>query len=98
MSLTTTSPSGGELGPGEWAVQGDVLLEDLSETVGRPLLREGVETVSGLLLDLLERPPEVGDRVEWQGAIFEVSEVADMVAARCLVRLSPGSETENPTA
>ena len=87
----------GELAPGEWTVQGDVLLEDLSETVGRPLLREGVETVSGLLLDLLERPPEVGDKVDWQGATFEVWEVADMVAALCLVRLQPEPEAEKPT-
>lgn len=92
------SPSVGELAPGEWTVQGDVLLEDLSETVGRPLLREGVETVSGLLLDLLERPPEVGDKVDWQGATFEVWEVADMVAAFCLVRLQPEPEAETPTA
>ncbi len=79
----------GELAPGEWSVQGDVLLEDLSETVGCDLQREGVETVSGLVLDLLERPPVVGDVVQWQGVTLEVWEVADMVAAICLVRRRP---------
>lgn len=82
----------GELAPGEWSGQGDVLLEDLSETVGCDLQREGVETVSGLVLDLLERPPVVGDVVEWQGVTLEVWEVADMVAAICLVRRRPEAQ------
>ncbi len=89
-------PPVGEVGPGEWTVQGDVLLEDLTETVGRPVMRDGVETVSGLVLDLLERPPEVGDKIRWQGVTFEVWDVADMVAALCLVRLDPEPEAENP--
>lgn len=88
-------PPVGEVGPGEWTVQGDVLLEDLTETVGRPVMRDGVETVSGLVLDLLERPPEVGDKIRWQGVTFEVWDVADMVAALCLVRLDPEPEAEN---
>jgi len=81
-----------ELAPGEWSVQGDVLVEVLSQTVGWDLEREGVETVSGLVQDLLERPPVVGDVVEWRGVTLEVWEVADMVAAICLVRR--GAEPE----
>lgn len=72
-------------GPEEWQVRGEVLLEDLSETLDRDLAREGVETVSGLVLDLLERPPRVGDRVQWREVAFLVEEVADLVASRCRV-------------
>lgn len=87
-----------ELGSDEWSVEGDVLLEDLSETLDRELQREEIETVSGLVLDLLQRPPVVGDRVEWQGVSFEVEEVADMAALRCRVRRGPAPEPPPPVS
>lgn len=82
-----------ELGPDEWRVEGDVLLEDLSETLDRDLRREEIETVSGLVLDMLQRPPVTGDRVEWQGVAFEVEDVADMAALHCRVRRGPRPDT-----
>lgn len=45
-------------------VLGSVPLADLAEALDRDLEYEDVETVNGLVMDLLGRPPRVGDQVE----------------------------------
>jgi CBS domain containing-hemolysin-like protein len=57
-------------------VLGTVRLEEVGEALGRELLHEEVETVSGLILAILERPPAVGDLVRYEGLRFQVTEVA----------------------
>jgi CBS domain containing-hemolysin-like protein len=37
----------------------------LGEQLERDLEHEEVDTISGLVLALLERPPEIGDQVEY---------------------------------
>lgn len=53
-------------------VEGTTRLDEVGEHFGMELEHEEVETVSGLVLALLDRPAEPGDRVEYEGFAFEV--------------------------
>ncbi len=56
-----------ELGDGELLVQGGVALEELNERYDLSLTSETAETVAGLVVDELMRPPQVGDELELSG-------------------------------
>ena len=60
---------------GRLLVRGTVRLEDAGDALGRPLEHPEVQTISGLVLALLGRPPEVGDAVMWNDARIEVLSV-----------------------
>ncbi|HUG40356.1 MAG TPA: transporter associated domain-containing protein, partial [Longimicrobiales bacterium] len=60
---------------GRVTVAGTVRLEELGEALGLVLEHEEVDTVSGLILAKLGRPPSVGDRVEHEEVVLEVSAV-----------------------
>jgi CBS domain containing-hemolysin-like protein len=70
-------------------VAGTARLEEVGETLGLTLEHDEVDTVSGLVLALLDRTPNVGDTVAWLGASFEVTEVAGHGVGRCAVVPSP---------
>ncbi|MEX2465621.1 MAG: hemolysin family protein [Gemmatimonadota bacterium] len=60
---------------GEVRALGRVRLETLGEMLGRSLEHEEVDTLSGLVLDLLGRPALAGDRVRYKGLEVEVLSV-----------------------
>ena len=60
---------------GALLVLGTVRLEEIGERFDMSLEHEDVDSVSGLVLGLLGRPPRIGDRVEWKEFGFEVLEV-----------------------
>ena len=56
-------------------VAGTVRIDELGEALGLVLEHEDVDTVSGLVIAKLGRPPRIGDRVEHEGVVLEVSAV-----------------------
>jgi CBS domain containing-hemolysin-like protein len=74
---------------GNLHVAGTALLTDLGEFMDRELEHEDVDTVSGLVLALLERPPEIGDFVDYAGVRFLVDAVAGHGVHHCLVSILP---------
>jgi len=79
-------------------VFGIVRLDEVGELYGLELEHEDVDTVSGLVLALLERPPAVGDVVSWQGLRFQVTQVEGYGVERCLVSPEPPGATERHQA
>ena len=60
---------------GRTSVAGTVRLDELGEALGLILEDDDVDTVSGLIIARLGRPPTIGDRVEFEGVTLEVSAV-----------------------
>lgn len=60
---------------GSISVAGTVRLDELGEALGLVLEHDEVDTISGLVISKLGRPPRVGDRVEHEGVVLEVSAV-----------------------
>lgn len=81
---------------GRMHLAGTVRIEELGEELDRDLEHEEVDTVSGLILDLLDRPPAVGDRVVWENLEFEVTEVEGHGVAECAVRPVEAPEPAPP--
>jgi CBS domain containing-hemolysin-like protein len=61
------------VGTAGYQVQGTVRLDTLGDLIGRELEHPEIDTVSGLILSELGRPPVLGDSVRWNGLHFEVS-------------------------
>lgn len=71
---------------------GTARLEEIGEELEHDLEHEDVDTVSGLVLDLLGRPPRPGDRVAYGGLELTVVEVEGYGVARCRIRRQPESD------
>jgi CBS domain containing-hemolysin-like protein len=74
---------------GRLHVAGTLLLTDLGEYLERDFEHEEVDTVSGLVLALLERPPEIGDSVEYWDVRFAVNAVAGHGVDNCTIEVLP---------
>src|SRR4051794_26796369 len=85
---------------GRVRVEGTVRVEEVGEFLGVVLEHEEVDSVSGLVLDLLGRPPLAGDVVEYDDVRFEVTGVAGHGVAEAAVTLlkPPRSPAAAPEA
>ena len=66
-------------------VEGTVRLEKLGEHLNIVLDHEEVDTVSGLMLDMLGRPPVIGDVLRYRELNFEVTDVEGQGVRECTV-------------
>lgn len=74
---------------GALVVDGTVRLDELGEALGRSLDDAEIDTVSGLVLARLNRPPTVGDSVRWRGLLLRVVKVSGHGVARARVSAAP---------
>lgn len=72
-------------GTGHWFVSGETRLDDVGEALNVALDHPEVDTVSGLVLTLLERPPLVGDTLTYEGFRFEVTAIEGHGVRECQV-------------
>lgn len=81
------------LGHGSYIVDGNLPLDELNELIGVELDEMEHETLAGLLMELTNKIPERGDRVEFSGAVFTVKEVDGKRASSIQIE-APGTATQ----
>lgn len=81
---------------GSCEVDGTTRLEEVGERLRVDLEHEEVDTVGGLVLNYLGRPPKIDDEIEYKGLKFTVIEVEGHGVNRCKVEPidSPDIETD----
>ena len=72
-----------------FAVRGDLLLSDLNRLYDLDLTTDRAETVGGLIVDELGRPPVVGDTAEVAGLSLSVESVAGLAVSEAKIVLPP---------
>lgn len=76
-------------GDGRLRTSGTVRLDELGREFNIDLEHEEVDSVSGLVLALLGRPPRVGDEVRYAGLLLEVTAVRGRGVEQCAVSALP---------
>ncbi len=74
---------------GRLRVAGTVRLDELGERLRRAITHEDIETVSGIVLALLERPPRVGDVVTYERIVMQVTRIDGRGVAQVVVLSAP---------
>ncbi len=83
---------------GTAVVDGGITLSAVNEALGTDFEHSGVETVGGLVLDRLGRPPEQGDRVTIDEYALEVTAVDGMRISSVLVQPVSDADGESDTS
>ena len=75
---------------------GTVRLDELGQAFGESIEHEEVDSVSGLVLARLGRPPVVGDAVEYSRVRMTVTAMAGRGVAEVRATAKPPGEEEEP--
>ncbi|MBK1717726.1 hemolysin family protein [Thiocystis violacea] len=87
------------VGHGRFQVQGTVRLDRLGDLIGWELEHPEVDSVSGLILSELGRPPRIGDRIQWQALTLVVSALHGRGVSQAMVTLAPDARrAEDPAS
>lgn len=78
--------------PGHLIVQGSVPLDDVREYVALGAIEHEVESIGGLVLAELNRPPKAGDEVVINDHQFRVEDVDGLTVERVSIRFKPNVE------
>jgi CBS domain containing-hemolysin-like protein len=90
-------PSLLEEAPGVWRVAGTARIDEVGQKYDLELEHEDVDSVSGLVLERLGRPPVVGDVVDFEQLRFEVLSVAGRGVREARVSVISHTNEESPT-
>jgi len=82
-----------QISPDSYKVAGRINLEDLEEAVGVSLPTEEVDTLGGFLYNLIERVPEEGEEIDYQGMRFRIHRLDGQRIAEVHLEL-PGREAK----
>ena len=91
-------PSVRELDDGAYAIDGRLPLGVVNDALDTEFESDDFETIGGLVLGLLGRPPDVGDEVRADGHVLLVDETDGPRVAQVIVRQSEekSEQEENP--
>ena len=92
---TTQRPDISREPDGDLHVAGTVRLDEVGDELDLPLEHDEVDTVSGLVLALLDRPPEVGDTVRYRDVQLSVQAIEGHGVAECRVTVQPRAEADS---
>jgi CBS domain containing-hemolysin-like protein len=87
-------PSVREREDGSFAVDGRIPIQVVNNALDAGFKSEDFETIGGLVLGELGRPPEVGDEVRANGHVIQVEEIDGPRVAQVVVRQSEESPEE----
>jgi CBS domain containing-hemolysin-like protein len=74
---------------GVYAVDGRIPIQLVNETLDTEFESKDFDTIGGLVLGSLGRPPEVGDEISQDGHVLRVEEVDGARVAQVLIRETP---------
>jgi len=89
-----------ELAPGSLEVSGQYLLDDLQDylTIYPPEQLPDVETVGGLIITDLGRPPQIGDKLTINNVHFTVLSIDGLAVSRVRIDYSPTEQQTEETS
>ncbi len=87
-----------KLGDGSYAIDGRIPIGVVNEALDSEFESEDFDTIGGLILGQLGRPPEVGDELALDGYVLRVDEVDGPRVAQVIVREGENNEGDDDHA
>jgi CBS domain containing-hemolysin-like protein len=87
-------PAVRQLGDGSYMIDGRIPIGVVNEALNSEFESEDFDTIGGLVLGQLGRPPEVGDEIVLDGYVLRVDEVDGPRVAQVVIR--NGDESDDP--